>query len=124
MDAGIIDLVSHYSASETVERLERVLGAKGIKVFAHVDQAAEARAVGLELRPTILVIFGDPRTGTPLMESHPSIALDLPLKALISQSPDGVVHLSYNSLEFLRKRHSLDALPFGPLEKLLREVTQ
>jgi uncharacterized protein (DUF302 family) len=124
MEAGMIDLNSRYSVSDTVDRLETLLGAKGIKVFARIDQAAEARAVGLTLRPTVLVIFGDPKTGTPLMESHPSIALDLPLKALVSESADGTVHLSYNSPEFLRERHGLDAPPFGALGTLLREAAQ
>jgi len=124
MEAGIIDLISRYSVSDTVDRVETLLGAKGIKVFARIDQAAEARAVGLILRPTVLVIFGDPKTGTPLMESHPSIALDLPLKAPVSESTDGAVHLSYKSPEFLRERHGLEAPPFSALGKLLREAAQ
>jgi uncharacterized protein (DUF302 family) len=121
---GIVDLRSRYSVDETVARLEAILAAKGIKVFARIDQAAEARAVGLTLRPTVLLIFGDPRAGTPLMDRHPSLALDLPLKALVAELPDGSVHLSYNSPEFLRERHGLEALPFAPVEKLLGEVTQ
>ena len=72
----------------------------------------------------MLLIFGDPKTGTRLMDRHPSIALDLPLKALIAESPDGAVHLTYNSPEFLRERHGLDTLPFVPIEKLLTEATQ
>src|SRR5215468_1109062 len=124
MEAGMIDLISRYSVSDTVDRLETLLGAKGIKVFARIDQAAEARAVGLTLRPTVLVIFGDPKTGTPLMESHPSIALDLPLKALVSEFADGTVHLSYDSPEFLRERHGLDATPFAGLGTLLRDAAQ
>jgi uncharacterized protein (DUF302 family) len=122
--SGIVDLLSRHSVSETVDRLEALLGAKGVKIFARIDQAAEASAAGLTLRPTVLLIFGDPKTGTPLMDRHPSIALDLPLKALVSESPDGAVHLSYNSPEFLRERHGLDALPFSPLERLLSEATQ
>jgi uncharacterized protein (DUF302 family) len=121
---GIVDLRSRYSVDETVARLEASLAAKGIKVFARIDQAAEARAVGLMLRPTVLLIFGDPKAGTPLMDRHPSLALDLPFKALVAESPDGSVHLSYNSPEFLRERHGLDALPFASVEKLLGEVTQ
>jgi uncharacterized protein (DUF302 family) len=121
---GIVDLRSRHSVHETVDRLAALLAAKGIKIFARIDQGAEASAVGLTLRPTVLLIFGDPKTGTPLMDRHPSIALDLPLKALIAESPDGVVHLTYNTPEFLRERHGLDALPFGPLEKLLSEATQ
>ena len=122
--SGIVDLRSRHSVTETVDRLEALLAAKGIKIFARIDQAAEARAAGLTLRPTVLLIFGDPRSGTPLMDRHPSIALDLPLKALVAQSPDGAVHLMYNSPEFLRERHGLDTLPFVPIEKLLTEATQ
>jgi uncharacterized protein (DUF302 family) len=122
--SGIVDLLSRHSVGETVDRLEALLRAKGIKIFARIDQAAEASAAGLTLRPTVLLIFGDPKTGTPLMDRHPSIALDLPLKALVAELPDGTVHLSYNSPEFLRERHGLDALPFGPLERLLSEATQ
>ena len=124
MDAGIIDLVSRHSVSETLKRLEALLGAKGIKIFVRIDQAAEASAVGLTLRPTVLTIFGDPKAGTPLMERYPSIALDLPLKVLVSESADGTVHLSYNSPEFLRERHGLAAAPFGSLGKLLSQATR
>ena len=124
MDAGIVDLISRYSVSDTVNRLETLLDGKGIKLFARIDQAAEARAVGLALRPTVLIVFGDPKTGTPLMVSHPSVALDLPLKALVSESADGTVHLSYNDPEFFRQRHGLDGAPFGPLGELLRKATQ
>ncbi len=80
---GVIDLSSSYSVSETADRLENFLQAKGMKIFARIDQAAEAQSVGLSLRPTILLLFGNPTAGTPLMEKFPSLAIDLPLKALI-----------------------------------------
>lgn len=115
---GIIDLPSRYSVSETVDRLESLLLAKGIKIFARIDQAAEAKAAGLTMRPTVLLIFGDPRAGTPLMNQHPSIAMDLPLKALAWESGDGKAWLSYNSPEFLQQRHNLEAPPFGALASL------
>src|SRR5580693_8381246 len=121
---GIIDLVSQHSVTETVDRLETLLKAKGIKVFARIDQAAEAKAAGLTMRPTVLVIFGDPKAGTPLMNKHPSLAMDLPLKALVWESADGKVWLSYNSPEFLQQRHGLDAPPFGPLGGLLQAAAQ
>jgi len=108
---GIIDLVSQYSVMETADRLERFLQSKGMKIFARIDQAAEAKEVGLDLRPTILLLFGNPAAGTPLMEKHPSLALDLPLKALIWES-DGKVYLSYSSPEYLQKRHQLPMVPF------------
>ena len=81
--SGIIKFSSPWPFSETVERIEAVLEAKKIKLFARIDQSAEAAAVGLALRPTTLLIFGDPSKGTPLMESYPTLAIDLPLKALV-----------------------------------------
>jgi uncharacterized protein (DUF302 family) len=121
---GIIDLACNRSVVETVDRLESLLKAKGIKVFSRIDQAAEAKAVGLTMRPTVLLIFGDPKGGTPLMNRYPSLAMDLPLKALVWESADGRVWLSYNSPEFLLERHGLDTLPFGAIGHLLQMATQ
>jgi uncharacterized protein (DUF302 family) len=73
---GVKTLPSHYSVHETVDRLEGLLKSKGIRIFARIDQAAEAQAVGLSMRPTELLIFGDPKTGTPLMNEYPSLAID------------------------------------------------
>ena len=89
-----------------------------------IDQAAEAKAAGLAMRPMVLVVFGNPKTGTPLMVQHPSLAPDLPLKALVWESADGKVWLSYNSPEFLQQRHGLDAPPFVPAGNLLQAATQ
>jgi uncharacterized protein (DUF302 family) len=89
-----------------------------------LDQAAEARAVGLTMRPTVLLIFGDPKSGTPLMSQHPSIAMDLPLKVLVWESADGNIWLSYNSPEFLQQRHGLDLPPFVAIGSLLQAVAQ
>ncbi len=119
---GIIDLPCSQPVTEITGRLEAQLRAKGIKIFARIDQAAEAAAVGLAMKPTVLVIFGDPKAGTPLMNSHPSLAMDLPLKALVWEDAGGRVWLSYNSPEFLEQRHKLDAPPFPALEKLLATV--
>ena len=88
---GIIDLPCRNSAADTVGRLEALLQSKGLKIFSRIDQAAEARAVGLTMPPTVLLIFGDPKAGTPLMNRYPSVALDLPLKALVWESADGKV---------------------------------
>jgi uncharacterized protein (DUF302 family) len=110
---GIVDLACNHSVVETADRLESVLRAKGIKVFTRIDQAAEAKVVGLTMRPTVLLIFGDPAAGTPLMKRYPSLAMDLPLKALVWEAADGKVWLSYNSPEFLQQRHGLDSQPFG-----------
>jgi uncharacterized protein (DUF302 family) len=121
---GIIDLSCKQSVAETADRLQGLLAAKGLKVFARIDQAAEAKAVGLEMRPMVLFIFGNPQAGTPLMVLHPSLAMDLPLKALVWESADGKAWLSYNSPEFLQQRHDLPALPFVPIGNLLQAATQ
>ncbi|HWY30788.1 MAG TPA: DUF302 domain-containing protein [Candidatus Acidoferrum sp.] len=122
--AGIVELACSRSVAETVERIESLLKAKGIKIFARIDQLAEARAVGLTMRPTVLLIFGDPKVGTSLMNRYSSIAIDLPLKALVQESADGTVWLSYNSPEFLRQRHGLEAPPFGAIGNLLQAAAQ
>src|SRR5277367_5024224 len=109
---GIIDLPSPYPAAETADRLQTFLAAKGMKIFARIDQAAEAASVGLTLQPTILLLFGNPKAGTPLMEQFPSLAIDLPLKALIWES-SSKVYLSFVSPEHLQKRHHLPMTPFA-----------
>src|SRR5271156_6065383 len=109
---GVIDLPSPYPVPETADRLQRLLLAKGMKIFARIDQAAEAEAVGMTLRPTILLLFGNPKAGTPLMEQFPSLAVDLPLKALIWESAEKKVYLSTTSPEYLQKRHHLPMIPF------------
>jgi cytochrome b561/uncharacterized protein (DUF302 family) len=121
---GIIDLPCKNSVAETANRLESLLVAKGMKIFARIDQAAAAKDAGLAMRPMVLLIFGNPQAGTPLMVQHPSLAMDLPLKALVWESADGKVWLSYNSPEFLQKRHGLDAPPFAPVGNLLQAATQ
>jgi uncharacterized protein (DUF302 family) len=121
---GIIDLACKQPVTETVDKLEAMLKVKGMTVFARIDQAAEAKAAGLTMHPTVLIIFGDPRTGTPLMNQHPSLAMDLPLKALVWESADGKVWLSYNSPEFLQQRHGLDAPPFGAVGNLLKAAAE
>ena len=114
---GVIDLPSPYSVVETADRLEKLLVAKGMKIFARIDQAAEAQAVGMALRPTILLVFGSPKAGTPLMEKFPSLAIDLPLKALVWES-SGKVYLSYSTPEYLQQRHRLPMTPFAQIPDL------
>ena len=116
---GIIDKPSKYSATETADRLEALLKSRGITIFARIDQRKAAEEAGLAMRDTQLIVFGDPRTGTPLMNAHPSLAIDLPLKALVWESSDGSVWLSYNSPEYLRERHSLPEPPFKAVETLI-----
>ena len=121
---GIIDLVCKNSVAETANRLELLLKNKGMKIFARIDQAAEAKAAGLTMRPMVLFIFGNPQAGTPLMVQYPSLAMDLPLKALVWEAADGKVWLSYNSPDFLQQRHGLAAPPFVPVGNLLQIATQ
>ena len=119
---GFESLESRYSVHETIDRLEALLGSKGIKVFARLDQAAEALAVGLEMRPMVLLIFGDPKTGSRLMEEYPSLAIDLPLKALAWKSQEGQVYLSFNSADYLAQRHLLAGKPFKAVEALFAQA--
>jgi uncharacterized protein (DUF302 family) len=109
MDRGMIDVPSRYSVPETLSRLESMLKEKGLMEFARVDHSGEAAKAGLEMRPTQLLIFGSPKAGTPLMVAAPSLAIDLPLKALAWQDERGKVWLSYNSPEYLRQRHGIPA---------------
>jgi len=118
---GMIDLPA-LAVDETVERIVAVLATKKIRLFARIDQAAEAASVGLSLRPTVLLIFGDPAKGTPLMVSNPSLAIDLPIKALVWEAKPGEVYASLNAPEFLQKRHQLPVAPFSEVVQLLRSV--
>ena len=94
---------------KTVDKMKRMLDAKGVTLFALIDHSGEAEKVGVKMPPTKLLIFGSPQAGTPLMLAAPSIAIDLPLKILISQDSEGKVWLSYNDPEYLRQRHGLPA---------------
>ena len=104
---GIVHVSSKYSVPETLERLQSVVKLRGLTVFARIDFCSDAAKAGLRMRPTQLLIFGNPKAGTPLMVASPSIALDLPLKALAWEDGDGKVWLSYNQPEYLKQRHGL-----------------
>jgi uncharacterized protein (DUF302 family) len=104
---GIIDVKSHHSVDETVERLRGILEAKGVRLFALVDHSGEAVKAGMTMRPTKLLIFGSPKAGTPVMLAAPSIAIDLPLKILVWEDAGGKVWASYNAPEYLRERHNV-----------------
>jgi len=106
-DNGMAHLRSPYSVPETLKRLQAILQAKGVTVFALVDHSGEAAKVGLKMHPTQLIIFGSPKAGTPLMVASPTLAIDLPLKALAWEDADGKVWLSYNSPEYLKQRHNI-----------------
>jgi uncharacterized protein (DUF302 family) len=104
---GLIHLRSPYSVPETLKRLESVLHAANLTVFARVDHSGEAEKVGLTMPPTYLVIFGSPKAGTPLMVASPTLAIDLPLKALVWEDADRQVWLSYNRPDYLQRRHNI-----------------
>jgi len=98
---------SNYSVDQTVQRLQQMLRSNGVAIFAFVDHSGEAEKVGLHMRPTKLLIFGNPKGGTPLMIASPSIAIDLPLKILIYEDEKAKVWISYNSTRYLQTRHHL-----------------
>jgi len=104
---GIVDVPSNHSVDETVERVKGILQSKGVTLFALIDHSGEAEKVGMKMRPTKLLIFGNPKGGTPLMLAAPSVAIDLPLKILVWEDSQGKVWVSYNSPEYLQQRHSL-----------------
>ena len=102
---GIRTLHSRHSVDETLSRLESMLAEKKIKLFTIVDHSGEANAIGLHMPTTKLILFGNPAAGTPLMISAPSLALDLPLKMLLSQEPNGSTEISWNDPAYLQSRH-------------------
>jgi uncharacterized protein (DUF302 family) len=104
---GIVNKPSKHSVEQTVEALQKILKSKGVAVLALIDHSGEAEKVGLKMRPTKLLIFGNPKAGTPLMLASPSSAIDLPLKILVWEDAQGKVWASYNSPEYLRERHGL-----------------
>ncbi len=114
-DKGIIEIPSNSSVDQTVERLKGILQAKGIRLFTVIDHSGEAAKVGMKMPPTKLLIFGNPKVGTPLMLAAPSVAMDLPLKILVREDSQGRVWISYNTAAYLQERHGL------PLE-LLKSV--
>jgi len=112
---GLLQVASKYSVDETVQRFEAVLAERGIKVFVVIDHSGEAEKAGLKMRPTKVVIFGNPKSGTPVMVAAPTLAIDLPLKALIWEDDGGKVWISYNSPEYLQQRH-------GVPEELIKNI--
>jgi uncharacterized protein (DUF302 family)/uncharacterized membrane protein YidH (DUF202 family) len=104
---GIVTIPSRQSVTATVEKLQQLLQAKSVKLFALIDHSGEAEKAGMPMRPTKLLIFGNPKAGTPLMVASPSIAIDLPIKILISEDAEGKVWISYNQPSYLQERHKL-----------------
>jgi uncharacterized protein (DUF302 family)/uncharacterized membrane protein YidH (DUF202 family) len=108
-DNGVVRIASHHTVAETVAKLESILQAKNVKVFAIVDHSGEAEKAAFKMPNTKLLIFGNPKAGTPLMLASPSVALDLPLKILVAEDAGGKVWISYNSPGYLQQRHNLPA---------------
>lgn len=106
-DNGMVHLSSPHSVPETLRRLDSILLSRGLTVFARIDHSGEAEKVGMKMYPTKLIIFGSPKGGTPVMVASPTLAIDLPLKALVWEDAGGKVWLSYNSPEYLKKRHNI-----------------
>ncbi|NOH62689.1 DUF302 domain-containing protein [Vibrio sp. RE88] len=115
---GVVKVESQYSVKETADRFEAIAKKKGLNVFARVDHQANAAGVDMELRPTELIIFGNPKVGTPLMQCAQSVAIDLPQKVLITQGEDKKVWLSYNDPNYLKERHEIKGC-----DKVLTKIT-
>lgn len=106
---GLVTLTSRYPADETVQRLTHAFVEKGMQIFAVIDHSGEAAKVGLTMPATKVVIFGSPKGGTPLMLAAPSLAIDLPLKALVAEEANGKTSVTYNDPEYLKDRHGVPA---------------
>ena len=105
--SGVVTVPGKHPVEQTVQKIEQALRAKGLKLFAVIDHSGEAEQVGLHLRPTKLLIFGNAMAGTPLMAASPTSAIDLPLKVLVWADDEGRTQISYNSTAYLEARHSL-----------------
>jgi len=104
---SVVRIRSAHDVARTVERLLALLAAHGLRVFADIDFARDAAAAGLTLRPERLVVFGSPKSGTPLLAAAPTVGLDLPLKALVWEDGDGVIWLAYNDPAYIVRRHAV-----------------
>src|SRR6266853_1457896 len=125
--SGLVEIPSNHSVVETVEKLKRILQEKGVTLFTLVDHSGEAAKAGMKMRPTKLLIFGNPKAGTPVMLAAPSSAIDLPLKILIWEDAQGKVWVTYNSLAYLQQRHNLppEVLPnINVIEALAKKAAE
>jgi uncharacterized protein (DUF302 family) len=119
---GIVNLSSRHSVEQTVRQLVGVLEQAGMTVFAQINQQGAAEAVGLTMRPMTLILFGNPKAGTPLMQAYPTLAIDLPLKALVWEDAGGRVWVSMNSPDYLRQRHTMADAPFSGVQALVERA--
>ncbi|GJH10347.1 DUF302 domain-containing protein [Caballeronia novacaledonica] len=114
-DNGVVTIASAHGAIDTADKLEALIRARGLMLFARIDFSGDAARAGLTMPPSQLLVFGNPQAGTPLMQAVPTAALDLPLKILSWEDADGRAWLSYNATEYLRARHGLDADAMKPV---------
>ncbi|MBC8641509.1 DUF302 domain-containing protein [Caballeronia sp. EK] len=114
-DNGVVTIASAHGAIATADKLEALIRARGLMLFARIDFSGDAARAGLTMPPSQLLVFGNPQAGTPLMQAVPTAALDLPLKILSWEDADGRAWLSYNATEYLRARHGLDADAMKPV---------
>lgn len=123
---GVISVQSAYEVNETADRLENILNEKGMTIFKRINHSEGASKIGIELRETVLIIFGNPKVGSPLMKCQQSVAIDLPQKALIWQDETSKVWISYNDPRYLEKRHSIAncAQVIAKIEKALSNITK
>ena len=108
IDSGIRRITSQHSVTATLERLEALLKERGVMIFARIDFGGDAARAGLTMRPEQMLIFGNPKAGTPLMQSVPAAGIDLPLKALVWEDAEGRTQIAYNDPQYIVRRHGLD----------------
>lgn len=126
-DRGLMHLKCGHSVAETIARLEAMLKERGVRIFARIDHSAAAAEAGLEMRPTEVLVFGNPSGGTPMMIAAPTLAIDLPFKAVVWEDDAGKVWLTYNAPEYLKIRHDVPQPLMGNLDgltNLLRQVSE
>ncbi len=120
---GLVTHTSNSSVEDTMNKLEEELGNRGMRVFTRIDHAAGANSVDMDLRPTELLLFGNPRGGTPFMQCNQSVAIDLPMKLLVWQDQSGQVLVGYNDIAYLARRHEIEDCPVVPnLSKALADI--
>lgn len=120
MATGLVTVSSVHGFDETLERLIEAIGQGGAEVFARIDHAANAKAAGMDLRPTIALVFGAGKAGTPLMQAERSLGLDLPLRALVYEDARGRIWVAYNCPDWIAERHGLDPGAFSPVAGMTR----
>lgn len=123
---GLKTKSSPYDVSETATRLEKIINDQGLTLFSRVDHSANAEKVGAELKPTQLLIFGNPKVGTPLMECSPTTAIDLPQKILVWQNDDNQTQITYNQPQYLKKRHDINGCDdiLDKVSLVLKDITE